>query len=82
MSASGSRRRWAVVRRIAGAGFADLRPAHGFVFQHLVRGPIAISELARLLGMTAQGASKLVIELEGLGYVCRQTDPADLRSRG
>ena len=30
--------------------------------------------------MTAQGASKLVIELEGYGYVARQTDPGDRRS--
>ena len=69
-----------VVRRIAEDGFGDLRPTHGYVFQHLVPGPVAISELARRLGMTAQGASKLVIELEGYGYVARQTDPADRRS--
>jgi DNA-binding MarR family transcriptional regulator len=69
-----------VVRRIADDGFGDLRPAHGYVFQHLVPGPVAISELARRLGMTAQGASKLVIELEGYGYVSRQTDPGDRRS--
>jgi DNA-binding MarR family transcriptional regulator len=70
----------AVVRRITAAGFGDLRPAHGYVFQHLVPGPIPISELARRLGMTPQGASKLVIELEGSGYVARQTDPSDRRS--
>jgi DNA-binding MarR family transcriptional regulator len=69
-----------VVQRIAADGFGDLRPAHGYVFQHLVPGPVAISELARRLGMTAQGASKLVIELEGYGYLARQTDPADRRS--
>ena len=69
-----------VVRRIAADGFDDLRPAHGYVFQHLVPGPIAISELARRLGMTPQGASKLAIELERFGYVARQTDPSDRRS--
>ena len=69
-----------VVRRIAADGFGDLRPAHGYVFQHLVPGPIRISDLATKLGMTAQGASKLVIELEGYGYVARRTDPADRRS--
>lgn len=69
-----------VVRRIGADGFGDLRPAHGYVFQHLVPGPVTISELARKLGMTAQGASKLVIELEGFGYVARQTDPADRRN--
>jgi DNA-binding MarR family transcriptional regulator len=30
--------------------------------------------------MTAQGASKVVIELEGMGYVARHTDPSDRRS--
>jgi DNA-binding MarR family transcriptional regulator len=69
-----------VARRIATEGFGDLRPAHGYVFQHLVPGTVTISELARKLGMTAQGASKLVIELERFGYVARQTDPADRRS--
>ena len=70
-----------VVRRMAVAGFSDVRPAHGYVFQHLVEGPKRITELARLLGMTAQGASKLVIELEQLGYVSRRADPTDQRNR-
>jgi DNA-binding MarR family transcriptional regulator len=69
-----------VVRRITAAGFGDLRPTHGYVFQHLVAGAIPISELARRLGMTPQGASKLVIELERNGYVARQTDLEDRRS--
>ena len=69
-----------VVRRIAAEGYGDLRPAHGYVFQHLVPGPARVSDLAAKLGMTAQGASKLVIELEGFGYVARQTDPDDRRS--
>jgi DNA-binding MarR family transcriptional regulator len=69
-----------VVRRIAADGFGDLRPTHGYVFQHLIPGPCTISDLAQKLGMTPQGASKLVIELEGWGYVARQTDPDDRRS--
>jgi DNA-binding MarR family transcriptional regulator len=69
-----------VVQRIAGDGFSDLRPTHGFVFQHLILGPTRISDLATKLGMTAQGASKLVIELEQFGYVSRQTDARDRRS--
>jgi DNA-binding MarR family transcriptional regulator len=70
-----------VVRRMAVAGFSDVRPAHGYVFQHLVEGPKRITELAHLLGMTAQGASKLVIEMERLGYVSRRSDPSDQRNR-
>src|SRR6516225_9065715 len=65
----------AVVRHLEAAGFGDLRPSHGYVFQHLLLEPMPISELARRLGMTAQGASKVVIELEELGYLRRQ--PAD-----
>ncbi|HEY7093680.1 MAG TPA: MarR family transcriptional regulator [Ktedonobacterales bacterium] len=71
----------AVTRRLDDAGFADLRPAHGYVFQHLVEGPMRVTELARKLGMTAQGASKSVIELERMGYVVRQSDPGDQRNR-
>lgn len=71
----------AVVRRLEAAGFPDVRPAHGYVFQHLLVEPHRITDLARKLGMTAQGASKLVIEMEGHGYVARRGDPADARNR-
>lgn len=71
----------AVVRRMVAAGFADVRPAHGYVFQHLIKGPIRVTELAQRLGMTAQGASKQVIEMERLGYVARRGDPDDQRNR-
>src|SRR5919202_4197145 len=70
-----------VVRRLAVAGHADLRPAHGYVFQHLIAGPARITELADKLGMTVQGASKLVADLERLGYVDRRVDPGDRRNR-
>jgi DNA-binding MarR family transcriptional regulator len=70
-----------VTRQIAAAGFPELRPAHGYVFQHLIVGSKTVTELARLLGMTVQGASKLVIELERLGYVAHILDAADRRQR-
>jgi DNA-binding MarR family transcriptional regulator len=70
----------AVVGHLAAAGFGDLRPSHHDVFQHLVPGPIAITELAARLGMTPQGASKLAIELERLGYVRRTRAAADRRT--
>lgn len=70
-----------VTRRMAEAGFGDVRPSHGYVFQHLLVRPMRISELAQRLGMTPQGASKMVIELESLGYVHRQQDATDQRSR-
>ena len=61
-------------------GFGDLRTSHGYVFQHLLVAPQTISALAQRLGMTKQGASKAVIELEGLGYV-RRTRGSDGRVR-
>ncbi len=67
--------------RLAEAGFGDLRQVHGYIFQHIVPGPIRVSDLAHKLGMTPQGASKFVIELEGLGYVRRRVDPDDQRNR-
>jgi DNA-binding MarR family transcriptional regulator len=70
-----------VMRRLAASGFPELRPAHGYVFQHLIAGPTRITDLARKLGMTCQGASKLVIELSGLGYVSRTPDAGDRRNR-
>jgi DNA-binding MarR family transcriptional regulator len=40
-----------------------------------------IGELAELLEVTQQAASKSVVELETLGYVRREADPTDSRRR-
>ncbi|MFP2933847.1 MarR family winged helix-turn-helix transcriptional regulator [Pyxidicoccus sp. 3LG] len=56
------------------------QPWHGYVFQHLLGGPRSISELAGLLEVTQQAASKTVAELEGLGYV-EKTESGDARVR-
>ena len=58
-----------VLGELLAAGFAGIRHAHGYVFQHLVAGPMAITELARHLDVTQQAASKTVSELVGLGYL-------------
>lgn len=70
-----------VLRRIAAEGYGDTRVSYGYVFQHLIPGPVRVSDLAGRLGMTAQGASKLVIEMERRGYVVRRPDPEDQRNR-
>lgn len=70
-----------VQRRIAADGLDDLRFADGVVFQHLVRGPRTIGSLAERLGVTQQGASKAVADLERRGYVRREADPDDGRAR-
>ena|SRR5438105_2867977 len=65
----------------ADQGFPELRHSHGYVFQHLMHGPISINALAERLGMTPQGASKAIIELEGMGFVRRVRVAADARTR-
>ncbi len=58
-----------VLEALHRAGFRDLRHAHGYVFQHLVGGPRAVSDLARCLDVSQQAASKAVAELVELGYL-------------
>ena len=53
----------------------DLRFADGFVFQHLVAGPVTIGALAERLDVTQQAASKSVADLERRGYVERAAGP-------
>jgi DNA-binding MarR family transcriptional regulator len=68
-------------RRLAADGFDDVRFADGFVFQHLVDGPVTIGALAERLEVTQQAASKSVADLERRGYVARTADPGDARAR-
>jgi DNA-binding MarR family transcriptional regulator len=70
-----------IERRVAAAGFDDVRFSHGFVFQHLLREPLTVGALARAMGVTQQRASKAASELEALGYVRREVDPNDARVR-
>ncbi|MBP2474291.1 DNA-binding MarR family transcriptional regulator [Crossiella equi] len=69
-----------VVLRVEDEGYHGLRRSHGYLFQHLLVAPMPISVLAERMGMTAQGVSKIVAELEGLGYVRREVG-RDRRSR-
>ena len=70
-----------VTERLHAAGFADVRFSHGFVFQHLVPGPLPVGALARRMGVSQQAASKAAGELERLGYVVRVADTDDARVR-
>src|SRR3954467_8992562 len=62
-------------------GHPELRYAHGFLFQQLVEGARPVGEIASNLGVTSQAVSKMVRELEALGYVERVVDAADARVR-
>ena len=71
-----------LVRRLAAAGFADMRPAHSRVFENLdVRHGTRLIDLAERAQMTHQSMSELVASLEQRGYVERRPDPTDRRAR-
>lgn len=67
--------------RVAGQGFADLRPVHGFAFARISAGGATTGDLAEHLGVTKQAAAQLVAELVGKGYVLRRPHPHDARAR-
>jgi DNA-binding MarR family transcriptional regulator len=70
-----------IQRRLAAAGFDDVRFNDGVVNQHLVARPLTIGALAERLGVSQQAASKSVADLERRGYVERAPDPDDARAR-
>jgi DNA-binding MarR family transcriptional regulator len=63
------------------SGFTDLGPAYGYVFRALDEEPLQTAHLAERLGMSDQGAAKIVTEMEARGYVERSPDPADGRAK-
>ena len=60
-------------------GHEELRPVHGFIL-NLVADGTTTSELASQLGITKQGAAKLVTNLVSTGYLDRQPHPSDRRA--
>jgi DNA-binding MarR family transcriptional regulator len=70
-----------LLERLAEAGHPGVRVSHGYVFQRLVADEPTIGALAASLGITQQGASKQVGELEQLGYVERIATDGDQRAR-
>jgi len=70
-----------VRRRLAQAGFGSLRDSHGYLMQHLVRGPIVITDLAGRLSISQQAVSKSAAELEAGGYLARRSVAGDRRAR-
>src|SRR3954466_13825149 len=70
-----------MLARLHDHGFADLDFAHLNVFQYPGPQGARPSELAARLGITKQALNYLLGELERLGYLQRQPDPDDLRSK-
>jgi DNA-binding MarR family transcriptional regulator len=68
-------------RQMALLGHEQLRPRHGAVVAYLDRDGTRASELSERSGAHKQVIGTLVDELEQLGYVTRQPDPADRRAK-
>ncbi|MDX6355130.1 MAG: hypothetical protein QOF98_2033 [Streptomyces sp.] len=69
------------VSRLDAAGYAELRPMHGLVFQVLHGSGMTSSELAEQLGVTKQAAGQIIDDLERRGYVERRQHPAGGRRK-
>jgi DNA-binding MarR family transcriptional regulator len=66
---------------LAERGFADFRPAHGTIGQHITDRGSRITELAQVAQVSKPTVVYLVNDLERLGYVERVPDPADGRAK-
>ncbi len=66
---------------LARAGYPDIRPPHGYALNAISRGEATTTSLAAGLGMTKQGAARVVQHLLDTGYVEQGVDPADARNR-
>jgi DNA-binding MarR family transcriptional regulator len=67
--------------RLAEAGHEHLRPRHGAVMAYVAKTGTRASELSERSGQHKQVIGTLIDELERLGYVARQPDPADRRAK-
>jgi DNA-binding MarR family transcriptional regulator len=70
-----------IVEGVNAAGFPN-RPAHSSVMAHIdVEGGTRLTTIAARANITPQAVGELVDDLERLGYVVRQPDPADRRAK-
>jgi DNA-binding MarR family transcriptional regulator len=65
---------------LAAAGFDDLNRSFGYVARALAAEPLSLRQLAARLGITSQGALKIVDDMASRGYLARAPDPEDRRS--
>jgi DNA-binding MarR family transcriptional regulator len=70
-----------LLRRLAAEGFGDVRAHDGVVFQHVLAGPLSITDLAGRMGVTQQAASKAVTDLERRDLLTRSPSDTDGRTR-
>jgi DNA-binding MarR family transcriptional regulator len=67
--------------RLSEEGHPGIRPAHGYALVALGEEGLTIAGLGERLGITKQGAGKLVTALEDLGYITREADADDRRAQ-
>ncbi|MEU1210858.1 MarR family transcriptional regulator [Nocardia sp. NPDC005825] len=58
-----------------------LGASYGYVLRSLAETALTASQLGERLGITAQGAAKVVDEMVRYGYIERRPDPADKRAK-
>ncbi|MEU8079510.1 MarR family winged helix-turn-helix transcriptional regulator [Catellatospora citrea] len=80
LGALSARLLFAVQRQLAGS-HAQTKPRHGAVMAYLDEQGNRATELAELSGQHKQVIGTLVDELEALGLVTREPDPADRRAK-
>ena len=70
-----------IVDGVAAAGFPN-RPAHSSVMAHIdLEGGTRLTTIAARANITPQAVGELVDDLQRLGYVVREADPADRRAK-
>lgn len=67
--------------RLSAAGYDDVRPTFGYVLLALREQPTTGADIALLLGITKQAASKIIDAMEHGEYVRRQRHDDDARSK-
>lgn len=67
--------------RLRERGYRDVGHSFGFVLLAAQRGPVTVGDVAALLGVTKQAASKLTAQMEERRYLKRVVAEDDGRSR-
>jgi DNA-binding MarR family transcriptional regulator len=67
--------------RLAARGWHDVKPTYGFVLLAARESGIQSSEVAALLGISKQAASKIVDAMVDADYVARNPHPDDQRAK-
>jgi DNA-binding MarR family transcriptional regulator len=62
-------------------GFTDVKPTFAYPIKALAAESLTTSELAAKLGITPQGAAKVVEEMVRAGYVTRESNADDKRAK-